>query len=77
MAQSELIERGLVQIIDETTHRQNGHESKIDLIFTSEPRKVLNSGTICMGTSDDCVWMKRRAKFFHKKKFIKRLFKKK
>ena len=25
MAQSELIERGLVQIIDETTHRQNGH----------------------------------------------------
>ena len=76
MAQSELIERGLVQIIDEPTHRQNGLESKIDLIFTSEPRKLLKWGNLSTGSSHDCVWMTRRSKFVQKEQeFIKRSFK--
>ena len=75
LAHSELIERGMVQVIDAPTHRQNEKESTIDLIFTNEPRKVSKWGTISTGSSHDCVWMIRRSKYVQRKhEFLKRSF---
>ena len=63
LAHTELVEKGMSQIIEKPTHRQGNKESIIDMIFTNEPRKVLQWGNIPTGSSHDCVWMNRRSKY--------------
>ena len=67
MAHDELIGHGMVQIIKGPTHRFNGHESTIDLIFTNEPGKISEIGQIATGSGHDCVWMLRESVFVIKK----------
>ena len=75
LAQQELIGRGLVQLIEGTTHRKNGSESNIDLYFTNEPRKISSSGKISTGTDHDCIWALRESKYVQvKREFMKRSF---
>ena len=67
MAHQEIIGRGMLQIIKGPTHRFQGRESTIDLIFTNEPRKVAEFGQIATGTEHDCVWMRRESNFITRK----------
>ena len=65
----------MVQLINGPTHRKLGLESTIDLIFTSEPRKIESSGTIATGSDHDCVWVVRKSKFVPiKQEFVKRTY---
>ena len=75
MAHEEIIGRGLVQLITGPTHRQNGSESTIDLMFTNEPSKVSQSGRISTGSSHDSVWMIRKSVAVERKQeIVKRIF---
>ena len=44
LAHNELVCRGMTQLIEGGTHRQQDSISTIDLVFTYEPRKVIKSG---------------------------------
>ena len=76
LAQEELGERGMVQLIDKPTHTQQNRKSVIDLIFTNDPRKVSASGTPSMSSEYECVFMIRKSKIItRKQEFVKRSFK--
>ena len=66
LAHEELLERGMIQIIYKPTHVYWGKKSTIDLIFTSEPRKISEYGTITMSSDHDCIYMIRKSKFIQK-----------
>ena len=52
-----IIGRGMKQIITDPTHKQGeGRASIIDLILTSDGKKVENWGNVETGTSHDLVW---------------------
>ena len=70
MTHEELLQRGLVQMIKVPTHTYQNKKSKIDLIFTSEPRKIEDSGTIQMGSDHECIFVVRRSKYIQRSEEI-------